>query len=194
MRQGFPYRKATQALNFFALKENGSISKIKALKLVWLAERYHLRQYGRPILNDAYFALPFGPVASNTKNLAEASEFLPDSEQGYRDACLDVSVKNTIRSLKPFEKEPFSTTDIEAMEKAYEAFGAMKPMELSDVSHRYPEWKRYESDLKNGPYSRFAMSYADFFLDPEMANAAVFAEQKDVLDSSRELFEEYRQP
>ena len=164
------------------------------LKLVWLADRFHIRQYGRPILNDVYFALPFGPVASNTKNLAEQSEFLPESEQGYRDGCLDVSVKNTIRSLQPFEASPFSPSDIEAMDKVYAAFGDLKPMELSEVSHQYPEWKRFESDLKNGPYSRFSMSYADFFLDPEQNNAEVFEQQKPLLEDSLEAFAEYRQP
>lgn len=194
MRQGFPYRKATQALNFFATKENGSISKIKALKLIWLADRFHLRHYGRPILNYVYFALPYGPVASNTKNLADASEFLPESEQGYRDGCLDVSVKNSIRSLAPFEAGPFSMSDIDSMERVYAAFGGSSPMELSDVSHQYPEWKRFESDLKNGPFSRFAMSYSDFFSDPEQHNAPVFEQQRALLVDSKELFEEYRQP
>ena len=195
MRQGFPYRKATQALNFFAVKENGSIDKIKALKLIWLADRYHLRQFGRPILNDTYFALPYGPIPSNTKDLAEASEFLPRSEEGYRDQCLDVTVKNKIRSLAAFDGSPFSASDIEAMEQAFAAFGSLKPMELSELSHIYPEWKRFESDLKFGPNSRYAMSYLDFFQDPETHhNAPVFAQQHAVLESSRELFEEYRQP
>ena len=80
------------------------------------------------------------------------------------------------------------------MDKVYAAFGDLEPMELSEVSHQYPEWKRFESDLKNGPYSRFSMSYADFFLDPEQNNAEVFEQQKPLLEDSLEAFAEYRQP
>ena len=72
----FDYRKATQALNHFALKEGGQINKMKALKLVYLADRYHLRKYGRLITNDVYFAMPYGAVASGVKDIAEDSAFL----------------------------------------------------------------------------------------------------------------------
>src|ERR1700683_762715 len=47
-------RKATQALNYFAcLSASGApfaeINKMKALKLLFFADRYHLRKYGRPV-------------------------------------------------------------------------------------------------------------------------------------------------
>ncbi len=37
----FDYKKATQALNFFAIKCGGKIDKMKALKLIFFADRYH---------------------------------------------------------------------------------------------------------------------------------------------------------
>ncbi len=62
----FSHRKATQALNFFAAKAGGKINKMKALKLVFFADRYHLRKYGRPVVGDEYLAMNYGPVASGT--------------------------------------------------------------------------------------------------------------------------------
>ena len=56
----FDYKKATQALNFFALKEGGTINKMKALKLIYFADRYNLRKYGRPVRNDDYWAMGYG--------------------------------------------------------------------------------------------------------------------------------------
>src|SRR5882724_2767190 len=67
----FSHRKATQALNFFARKAGGRINKMKALKLVYFADRYHLRKYGRPVVGDEYLAMNYGPVASGTKDLAK---------------------------------------------------------------------------------------------------------------------------
>ena len=52
--------------------------KMKALKLVYIADRYHLRKYGRLITNDTYFAMNYGPVPSGTKDIAEASEVFLD--------------------------------------------------------------------------------------------------------------------
>ena len=77
----FDYQKATQSLTFFAEKEGGRIHKMKALKLVYLADRYHLRKYGRPITNDEYFAMPYGPVASGVKDIIEMSDFLGAEEK-----------------------------------------------------------------------------------------------------------------
>ena len=47
----FDHEKATQAINFFARESGGQINKMKAIKLIYFAERYHLRKYGRPITN-----------------------------------------------------------------------------------------------------------------------------------------------
>lgn len=66
----FDYKKATQALNFFALKEGGTINKMKALKLIYFAERYHLRKYGRPVTNDDYWAMGLGTVPSGSRDIS----------------------------------------------------------------------------------------------------------------------------
>src|ERR1700681_3309737 len=79
----FSHRKATQALNFFANRAGGSINKMKVLKLVYFADRYHLRKYGRPVVGDEYVAMNYGPVASGTKDLAEMSYFLGEEEESY---------------------------------------------------------------------------------------------------------------
>ena len=65
------YKKATQALNFLAKKKGGKINRMKALKLIYFADRLHLRTYGRPIIGDDYWAMQFGPVPSCTNNIAK---------------------------------------------------------------------------------------------------------------------------
>ena len=78
------YKKITQALNWLARKEGGEINKMKAIKLVWMADRLHLREYGRPITNDDYIAMKFGPVGSVTRNITdEAIPYLTDEQFGY---------------------------------------------------------------------------------------------------------------
>src|SRR5207244_13054003 len=80
-------RKSTQALNYFArLSARGApqpLNKMKALKLLFFADRYHLRKYGRPVTDCAYFAMKNGPVASAAKNIAEESGRLRPQPRSY---------------------------------------------------------------------------------------------------------------
>jgi hypothetical protein len=78
----FVYKKATQAVNYFAQRSGGIINKMKAIKLIYFADRYHLRKYGRPITNDEYLAMDYGLVSSGVKDIAEMSGFFRSSESG----------------------------------------------------------------------------------------------------------------
>jgi Antitoxin SocA-like, Panacea domain len=81
-------RKSTQALNYFAHRAaTGAparrLNKMKALKLLFFADRYHLRKYGRPVSECAYFATKHGPVASEAKHIAEDSPRLDHNSRSY---------------------------------------------------------------------------------------------------------------
>ena len=55
--------KITQSLGFLlSLDDNHRMNKLKLVKLIWAADRYHLRKYGRTVTDSEYFALPHGPV------------------------------------------------------------------------------------------------------------------------------------
>lgn len=46
-------RKIVQALNYIACSQVGGVANcMKAYKLLWLADIYHLRQYGRTVSGD----------------------------------------------------------------------------------------------------------------------------------------------
>lgn len=159
----FDHRKATQALNHFALKEGGSISKMKALKLVYLADRYHLRKYGRLITNDIYFAMNYGPVPSSVKDIAEKSEFLGEMEKQYASRYLGIT-KYALKSVKSPESDVFSDSDIEALNFAWDKFGNLDQFKLAKLTHEYPEWSRHKQALRLD--SRVQMDLSDFFDDP----------------------------
>ena len=188
---GFNYKKAVQLLNFFAEKEGGSIDKIKTIKLVWLADRAHLRKFGRPITFDSYFAMAHGPVPSSTKDLAgENSNFLSPNEKAYRDAF--ISVQSTrITAISPLESDVLSETEVQILNGIYDEFGNDEGFSLADFSHDYPEWNKFESSLKFGEKSRFAMDYLDFFQNPQKSND-YFCQDVDEedLEISKALFQE----
>lgn len=164
----FSHRKATQALNFFAAKAGGKINKMKALKLVFFADRYHLRKYGRPVVGDEYLAMNYGPVASGTKDLAEMSDFLGAEERHYARRFIAPSESHqAVSSRADVEEKVFSQSDREALEFAWRRFGRVDKFALSEVTHQYPEWKRHEPALRSNLASRVPMNYRDFLRDPE---------------------------
>lgn len=187
----FDYKKATQAINYLAKKEGGQIDKLKLIKLVYLADRYHLRRYGRPMVNDAYFAMPLGPVGSSVKDIAEFSHFLDKSELDYAATYLGRGGQpNTVVSVADVDQRIFSKSEREALDFAYKEFGGQTASALVNVTHRYPEWGKFKSALDSKETTREPMSYTDFFNNPVNGSGDKFRLASDVLAASKELFEE----
>lgn len=167
MSLAFSHRKATQALNWLARQAGGRLNKMAALKLVFFADRYHLRKYGRPITGDTYLAMNYGPVPSSTKDLAYLSDFLSNHERSYAETYLQQSAMDahSFESKAEPETRVFSQTDVEALTFAWSQFGRFDQFALADITHDYPEWKRHEAALKSKETTRVPMHYADFLDD-----------------------------
>jgi len=187
----FDYKKAIQAINFFAAKEGGAIDKMKVLKLIWLADRYHLRKYGRPITNDRYFAMEFGPVASTVKDLIGFS-MLGKEELVYLSKYLKKKNENTVTTVNETNCKVFSQTDIEALNKIYEEYGEYGPLYLSRISHRFPEWLKHEETLKSKVSLREDIQYKDFFENPkeDLSEKNIFNEPTAKLDYAKAIYNE----
>ncbi|MEN0005215.1 MAG: Panacea domain-containing protein [Bacteroidota bacterium] len=187
---GFNFKKSVQALNFFAIQAGGTINKMKALKLIWLSDRLHLRFYSRPIVNDTYFALNYGPVASGTKDLVENTSFLTPIETSYRNQFIRTDAENIYQyySIAPIDPKVFSQTDLAMMRKIFETFGHLTEFELSEESHKYPEWKRFESHLESKTASRFEMDYKDFFAAVQGNQHNIFSLDEVTLEDSKAIF------
>jgi len=164
----FNYRKATQALNFLTRRGDG-LTKLTLLKLIYFADRYHLRKYGRAVTNDQYWAMQFGPVASSVKEIAELDS-LGGSERHYAMKYLthgvpaDGEKEFLVKSRAEVDEGVFSASDLEALSFAWDTFGG-KQSALVNITHKYPEWLKHEGSLKGGQ-SRVQMDLLDFFDDP----------------------------
>ena len=186
------YKKATQALNFFARKKDGKINKMKAIKLIYLADRLHLRKYGRPIIGDVYWAMKLGPVGSQAKNVAELSDRLPKGVFTYaRKYIKPTDDKRSFVSVEPTELNLFSKTDIECFETIYKTFSDKDQFELADITHKYSEWLKHKRELERGKKS-VKMSYEDFFNDIDGTHT-IFSQDKKSLSLAKDSFEESKE-
>ncbi|MBQ9180774.1 SocA family protein [Candidatus Saccharibacteria bacterium] len=64
--------KVSQALGFLlSLDDNHKMDRVKLIKLLWAADRLHLRKYGRTISESDYYAMAHGPVCSLALDIAQ---------------------------------------------------------------------------------------------------------------------------
>lgn len=139
---------------YYILKKSkdASLDKIKILKLVYLADKYHLLMYGRTITNDRYYAMDYGPVASTAKDVLSFNQgALSDNELNYakkllrKDGEFSFSANNGDEEL-----DLLSETDQEAIDKIVEKFGNIEGWKLSELTHQYPEWSNRRHLFANG--------------------------------------------
>ena len=140
-----------EALHYI-LKKIRKADKIKLVKLVYLADKYHLIRYGRTITNDDYYAMQHGPVGTTVKDVLSFDSFsLTPNGIKYASRLLDRIDNNTF-AANPSARVTFdmlSETDKEALDFVVENFGSMGPWKLRDYTHKYPEWYQYADLFKN---------------------------------------------
>lgn len=142
---------------YYLLKKLGTADKIKLLKLVYLADKYHLIYYGRTVTNDDYYAMKFGPVPSTVKDILEFDKnvTISDDEYKYASSLFEKSSQNNFKVKKgKFELDMLSETDKEALDYVIKEFGSMTQWDLSEYTHRYPEWYQYKDLFEKGRTSR----------------------------------------
>lgn len=191
------YKKGVQVINYLARKKDGKINKMKAIKLVYLIDRFHIRKYGRPVIGDIYWAMKFGPVGSHTlqlANLAIEGEFLQYANKYIGHPIGDTKHQEII-SKKEVDLEVFSQSDIEAIETIYKEFGDKDQFELADITHTYPEWSRHKIDIVEKGKKRVLMDYVDFFKDPKksVSSVGIFAVSPEQLSLAKETYLEYKE-
>ncbi|MBR9977854.1 MAG: SocA family protein [Bacteroidetes bacterium] len=152
----FDRDKAHEMLKYLLKAVGGAYNYMALLKLVFFADRYHVRTYGRPVSSDDYFAMKLGPVPSNL--LREVKSIVGT---GYD---LRLSEAATV------DESEFSRSDREAMDFAVDSFGDIgreDPFRLAELTHAYPEWDRWRERFEKDPDGRENIDYCDFLKDAD---------------------------
>ena len=183
----FSVKRALQIL-FYLQKNTTNTDRFDImylLKMVFFADRFHIRHYGNIATYDKYIAMIRGPVGSNMKDLITKGEN-PDIEE-----LSEYSVK-----IKDQSESEMSESLKESLDFAIANYGGFGPFELSNITHDYPEWKKFKDDLESGKIKSAVMDLSDFFDDPvELKNSNrlniisdPFKDEKDFLIELKENF------
>lgn len=169
MKNNVSVRKILQALFYIQSKtpENNDsrFNRVFLLKMLFAADRYHLRHYGMLATGDTYYAMKLGPVASLASDILKGVSInINSAETCYLDSITEISENDVI--IMSQNDDELSDSFKEALNFAIREFGTYSWAKLSDLSHCYPEWEKYKDALESGTTKRILMEIKDWFDNP----------------------------
>ena len=143
---GFNARKAAQTIAYFALKNGAQpLDVIKAVKLVYLADRESIQRYGFPIQDEDRVSMKHGPVNSETYSCINGEQDLV--EAGWADFLCDKAdhkIALADQRISSDDLDELSDADLGVLDAVWSRFGRMGKWELRDWTHNprnVPEWE-----------------------------------------------------
>jgi uncharacterized phage-associated protein len=172
--------KIVELLLYLAHKRPGA-DKYQAVKLFYLADREHFRRYGRPITFESYYALWYGPVASNALDLlnqnAETMERAGIQKLPFDTAVGTVKTKSGKDTETTFIRKPhrdvsldlFSKSDLQVFDEIIAKYGNASFDELYNETHKHFAYLNAWEHYRHGG-DRAEMFY-DEMIDDEVRRA-----------------------
>jgi uncharacterized phage-associated protein len=140
MNLRFQHERATQAAAHLLYRRGGTMSYMKLLKLLYLADRKALVEHGRPITFDRYVAMKHGPVLSQVYDLMVGEE-APDSPPSYWRSLISEPADYRVRLLHADPPvDALSPAQLALLDNIFDEFGAMYRWNLVRYVHTLPEW------------------------------------------------------
>lgn len=186
-------KKIIQALAYIAYQQaDHKVNSMKAYKLLWLADRYHLRQYGRTITGDAFFALPHGVVPSDAKNVIEHQKTNLPNDETYRDKYIKRIGKYDYQAIIAPDMMVFSDSDQEALDKILQTYGYLDQYQLEKLSHKFPEWLAYKAGLEaeDAP-NAYKIEIDYFFENVTDGQSGLFVDDSEKISIVKDYFHEF---
>ena len=139
------------------------LDQYRTVKLLYLADREHLRRFGRPITFDKYVAMEFGPVASCAFDILKVKERI-----GVKPSNLPFELRNldTITLVEnpksDIERSIFSKSDLMVLDQVADKYGNMSFGQLYDITHNH---FAYDRAWKNRKTKADDMRFEDFLTE-----------------------------
>ncbi|HEY8930454.1 MAG TPA: Panacea domain-containing protein [Mucilaginibacter sp.] len=124
----------------YVLDHIGPADYHKVFKILYFAEQYHLKNYGRPLTGDAYQAMNYGPVPSFLYDVFKASDkssspFNEALEKSKYFRVLWEGHKPIVNCKSKFDQDELSESDIEALNISISENRSLDFIQLVKKSH-----------------------------------------------------------
>ncbi len=132
--------KATQAAAYLLNLHEGYMPYMKLIKLLYVADRFALLEYGRPITYDNYYSLDRGPILSKTLDLI--TEGSPQGESNYWEKYISEPVGYSVRLIDDCPYDELSDAECDMLNKVNKQLGHYDRWALVELLHKkLPEWE-----------------------------------------------------
>lgn len=144
----FDVDKFVNLMAYLAEKTN-YLDPLKAMKLIYLADKDHLVRNGRPIIGDFYVRMDLGPVPSFAYSIVRDSYSpLPVKDHPNKDLFADfIRVEKPLfkkyhefKARKSADLDLFSEEEVESIDRVLSQYGMKTGKELSDMTHNDAAW------------------------------------------------------
>jgi len=140
-------RKAAQTIAYLAVKNGRQpLNILKAIKLLYLADRESVRRSGFSIQDEPHYSMPHGPVNSTTYRFING-EVPPESTDGWGEFLTDRNehrVGLTNPQIDVDDLDELSDAEIAVLDDVWDQFGHMTEWQLVEWTHdphNVPEWE-----------------------------------------------------
>lgn len=146
----FDYEKAIEVVLYLASKRQ-SLTKKPAtyrdiFKLMYLADRKSLQEFGRFLCNNNYVAMKQGPVPSEAYDLFKEVKENPDNEKYGFQVCGN----HYIETYREPNLDYLSQSDMMCMDETLNKYGSLPSNELKNISHDRVWEKAWQSFPEHG--------------------------------------------
>lgn len=150
-------------------KKELSVTQYDIVKTIFLADRAHLNEYGRPITFDNYVAMEHGPVPSLTYDFLKGNDYILKKygikSFGWKKYDIKGSKKSKFSITKSYKDEGvLSASDKEALSSALIIVESLGFGQIRKLTHEDPA---YEEAWKGDGEKKHNMSYGMLFNSPD---------------------------
>jgi uncharacterized phage-associated protein len=199
----FEPKKLGSSLAVFAKTVN-DLTKLKAAKLLYFADKMHLLQYGRPITGDKYYCLDYGPVPTVSLNIM--SDMISPFTVTLKGKRLEHPMRSTVeeyvtvgnksarhpRIIARKDSEIDSLTSAEQKVLTYisQKYGQLSSSRLIELTHKERPWLKSNERRPEGSSVEIPWEY--FFDEsspdttPILSHVAELAENRAFLKALHE--------
>ena len=153
VRGMFNERKAAQVAAWFLRQAGGRMPHLKLMKLMYLADREALGEYGFPITGDKAVSMPHGPVLSMT--LDHINGDTESGEDGWESWISgredhEVALRDRNDAL-----DEISAAETDVLARVWGRFGRMNKWQIRDYTHDHClEWEDPQGSSTPIPFER----------------------------------------
>ena len=156
-----------------------NVSQYHLVKTLFLADRTHLNEWGRPVTYDNYCAMKHGPVPSLAYDLLKGNEKAMRDHHLYGVPWKSVPYNKSTKHFFPIDgtldpEEFLSASDVEALTESLCVVQALGFGQIQRLTHEDPAY--VDAWREDGGRAAYAMKLGLLFDEPNFEQAATLAE------------------